>query len=67
MAKSYTKGSISVVNVKIGGVGSLDLNVLKEALHCLVQWKVFPKEMMEEFDYVSIRARASVPASQVLA
>ena len=66
LAKSYTKGSISVVNVKIGGVVSLDLSVLKEALHCLGQWKVFPKEMMEEFNYVSIRARASILAGQVL-
>ena len=39
----------------------------KEALHCLVQWKVFPKEMMEEFIYVSIRARASSLAGQILA
>ena len=40
LTKSYTKGSVNVVNVKIGGMVSLDLSVLKEASHCLVQWKV---------------------------
>ena len=40
LAKSCTKGSVNVVNVKTGGMVSLDLSVLKEASHCLVQWKV---------------------------
>ena len=40
LAKSYTKGSVNVVNVKIGGVVSLDLSIFKEASHCLVPWKV---------------------------
>ena len=40
LAKSYIKGSVNVMNVKIGGMVSFDLSVLKEASHCLVQRKV---------------------------
>ena len=40
LAKSYTKGSVNVVNVKIGGVVSLDISVFKKVSHCLVKWKV---------------------------